>query len=149
MNTTAGLLIAERSHILDDAAESASRAPRYAAAGPATTRRRLESLFDELVGAVEREELSAIVRYAEHISAERFDGGYGLGEVQVAMNALEEAVWRRLFSLRAPEELGESLRLVSTALGAAKDALARSYVSLATRAGGPAIDVAALFSGTG
>ena len=148
MNATAELLVAERGPILDDAVAGAERAPRYAAAGAAATRERLERLFDELLRAVEREELSSILDYAQRIAAERFEGGYDLGEVQVAMNALEESVWQRVFALRAPDELGEPLRLVSTALGAAKDSLARSYVALATRTGDRPIDLSALFSGT-
>lgn len=148
MNATAELLDATRSRILDDAVESAARAPHYATAGEPETRARLERLFDELLTAVRREDLTSIVEHAERIAAERFAAGYGLGEVQVAMNALEEAVWQRLFAVLEPGQLGEALRLVSTALGAAKDALARSYVSLATGAGRHAIDLSALFSGT-
>lgn len=146
MNTTAELLAAERGRILDEAAAGAARAPHYAAAGGVATRERLEHLFDELLLAVDREEISSLLAYAGRIAAERFDGGYDLSEVQVAMNALEEAVWQRIFALCAPGELGEPLRLVSTALGAAKDALARAYVSFATRE--RPIDLSALFSGT-
>jgi hypothetical protein len=146
MNATADLLQVERRRILADAGATAVRAPHYAASPE--TARRLEVLFDELLAAVDREELTSIVAYAHGIAAQRYAAGYDLGEVQVAVNALEEAVWRRIFATRAPEELGESLRLVSTALGAAKDTLARTYVSLASSSAPAAIDVSALFAGT-
>jgi hypothetical protein len=51
---------------------------------------------------------------------------------------------------RLPQEIGvpETLGLVSTILGAAKDALARKYVSLATNTHAPSLDMQALFAGT-
>ncbi len=146
MSTTAALIEAERAEILAEAAAAATRSPHYAAAGEIETTARLDILFDTLVDAVERRDLTEVVLYARRLAAARFAAGYDLAEVQVAVNALEEAVWRRIFAVSRPEELGESLRLVSTVLGTAKDVLAQTYVSLA--AGGPQIDVAALFSGT-
>jgi hypothetical protein len=145
MSITA-LLRSERSDIVADAVATAARAPHYAGAGKAETTARLDVLFDTLVEAVERRDLTDVLAYARRLAAERFAAGYDLAEVQIAINALEEVVWRRIFATGSPETLGESLRLVSTVLGAAKDVLAQTYVSLATR--GAAIDVNALFAGT-
>lgn len=145
MSATA-LLESTRGQILAEAAATAGRAPHYAAAGEAETMARLDVLFDTLVAAVERRDLTEVLHYARRLAAARFGAGYDLGEVQVAINALEEAVWRRIFAESSPDELGESLRLVSTVLGAAKDVLAQTYVSLAS--GRPEVDVAALFAGT-
>jgi len=125
---------------------TAGRAPHYAAAGEAETMARLDVLFDTLVAAVERRDLTEVLLYARRLAASRFAAGFDLEEVQVAINALEEAVWKRIFAEGTPDELGESLRLVSTVLGAAKDVLAQTYVSLASER--PDIDVAALFAGT-
>jgi hypothetical protein len=77
----------------------------------------------------------------------RHSGGYDLSEVQVAINALEESVWRRVFADAPAELVGTALREVSTVLGAAKDALAREYVALASSTHAPALDVGALFTG--
>jgi hypothetical protein len=144
--STAELLEAGRNEILTGAAATAGRTPHYAAAGEAETTARLDVLFDLLVDAVDRFDVTDVLVYARRVAAARFAAGYDLAEVQVAINALEEAMWRRIFAAASPDELGESLRLVSTVLGAVKDVLAQTYVSLAT--GGPAIDVAALFAGT-
>jgi len=144
--TTTALLESARDEILAQAAETAGRAPHYAAAGNAETIARLDVLFDRLVDAVERCDLTEVSSYARRLAAARFAAGYDLVEVQVAINALEEAVWRRIFAAASPDGLGESLRLVSTVLGAAKDVLAQTYVSLASER--PKIDVAALFAGT-
>jgi hypothetical protein len=146
MNPTADILQRERRRILADAGEAARRAPHYAASPE--TAGRIETLFELLLAAVDRQDLSRILEYARRIAGERYAAGYDLGEVQVAVNALEEAAWRRIAATRDPDELGESLRLISTVLGAAKDALARTYVSLAARAGEPVVDVSALFAGT-
>lgn len=144
--STAALLESTREEIIAEAAATAGRAPHYSAAGEAETTARLDVLFDTLVAAVERRDLTEVLLYARRLAAARFAAGYDLAEVQVAINALEEAVWRRIFAAADPAELGESLRLASTVLGAAKDVLAQTYVSLA--AGSPQVDVAALFAGT-
>lgn len=140
------LLESKRGEILAEAATTARRAPHYAAAGKAEIVDRLDVLFDTLVDAVDRRNLTDVLRYARRLAAARFPAGNDLGEVQVAINALEEAVWRRIVADVSPDDLGESLRVVSTVLGAAKDALAQTYVSLAS--GRPHVDVAALFAGT-
>lgn len=146
MERTAALIEAERAVILDEAARTTARVPRYAAAGADETTARLDVLFGTLVTAVEKHDLTDVVEYARRLAAARFTAGYDLAEVQVAINALEEAVWRRIFAAAEPGDVGESLRLVGTVLGTAKDVLAQTYVSLAS--GGPPIDVAALFAGT-
>ena len=137
-----------RASIVDIAAESIRHGKtHYEAAGPDETRRRLEALYDQLLAAVSSRDLSGIVGYARRLAAERFSSGYDLAEVQGAFNALEEAAWSRLCADLRPEQLELSLGLVSTVLGAAKDALAREYVSLASRTHVPSLDMSALFTG--
>ena len=63
---------------------------------------------------------------------------YDLLEVQTSANVMEEALWRRIPSLVAPAEVPRALGLVSSLFSAAgKDALARTYVSLAAGAKAP------------
>lgn len=144
--STATLLESARNEILTGAAAAAARTPHYAAAGDVETMARLDVLFDTLVDGVARGDLTEVRVYARRLAAARFSAGYDLAEVQVAINALEEAAWRRIFAAASGDDLAESLRLVSTVLGAAKDVLAQTYVSLAS--GRPQVDVAALFAGT-
>jgi hypothetical protein len=68
--------------------------------------------------------------------------------VQTAFNVLEEVLWLRILKQFPPAEQGEALGLVGTVLGAGKDALARKYVSMATRTRTPSLNLQALFSGT-
>lgn len=137
-----------RASIVATAAESIRHGKtHYDAAGPDETQRRLEALYDQLLAAVSSRDLSGIVGYARRLAAERFSSGYDLAEVQGAFNALEEAAWSRLCADLRPEQLELSLGLVSTVLGAAKDALAREYVALASRTHVPSLDMSALFTG--
>jgi hypothetical protein len=119
----------------------------YETAAPDETQRRLEALYDELTRAVSSRDLTGITHHARHLAAERFRSGYDLSEVQGAFNALEEATWSILCARLQPDELVLSLGLVSTVLGAAKDALAREYVSLASQTHVQSLDLRALFSG--
>jgi hypothetical protein len=145
---TAGFLIQERDSILAAATVAATRTPHYAAVGHDETAQRLDALLEELVGAVRDDDLGPIVMYGRELARLRCRRGYELGEVQVAMNALEEAIWQRSFASLPAEAAGDCVRLVSTALGAAKDALAREYVQLAAVRVAPTVDVEALMRGT-
>lgn len=147
----AGFLGSERSRIIDAsvAALRRSGARHYRAADPAEVRGRLERLYDEITAAATDRDLGGIVRWARQLAEARFSAGYDLSEIQVAFNAVEEAIWARVFSELPPERLATALGLVSTILGAAKDALAREYVSLATHARAPSLDLSSLFAGSG
>ena len=139
-----------RDEIVDAATTALTRAhaAHYDAAGAEERRRRIETLYDDMCDAVACRRLERVLATARSIARERFAAGYDLSEVQTAFNALEEAVWRTTFAHAQPERYREILALATTVLGAAKDALAREYVSLATRAQTPSLDVTALFGGT-
>ena len=121
---------------------------RYEAEGAEERRHRLEALYDLIVDSVERRELGLLLANTRTLARLRFDAGYDLSDVQTAFHVLEEAIWRRIFKVLAPEEWREVLSLVATAFGAAKDALGCEWVSLATDAHVPSLDVRALFAGT-
>ena len=138
----------ERTSIVETACESIRHSrTKYESAGPEETRRRIEALYDELLGALAGHDLGSVIDYARKLAAERFESGYDLAEVQGAFNALEEAAWSGLCARLEPAQLALALGLVSTVLGTAKDALAREYVSLASRTHAPSLDVRALFTG--
>jgi len=140
----------ERDTIVQDAESSLEgrRVRHYETTDPAELRRRLETLFDCMVKAIDDRDLSPIVAYARQVAEERFSAGYDLSEVQAAFNTLEEAAWKRVFAELDPSEFAETIGLVSTILGAAKDALGREYVSLATDAHAPSMDLRVLFAGS-
>jgi len=138
----------ERTAIVGAAVESLRHSrTHYGSASEAEIRQPIESLYDELLAAVARRDLGDVIDYARDVAAERFRLGYDLSEVQAAINTLEEATWSTLCAQLEPEHLALSLGLVSTIFGAAKDALAQAYVSLAAGTHAPSLDLRALFTG--
>jgi hypothetical protein len=146
---TASFLLAERAAIIETATVRLGRSgPHYATVEPADLQSRLETLYDHVVVAAGSRDVGGVVRYTQQLARERFSGGYDLCEVQSAINALEEAIWERIFSTLPATELPRTLGIVSTILGISKDALACGYVELATRGHVGSLDLRALFAGT-
>jgi hypothetical protein len=145
----AALLMQHEQSVLDEAyaALERSHVTHYEAAGEAFTRQGLTDLFRLVVASIGDRDLAEMSVYAEKIAETRFDQGFDISEVQMAFNALEEAMWRRLVASTPPDELAEAVGLLSTVLGYGKDALARKYVSLAGRRHVPSLDLTALFAG--
>ncbi len=144
------LLENARTQVLDEAfaALESSHHAHYQAAGEPLTRQRLTDLFDLVITAIRDRDLAPIVSYSHGVAEERFNAGFDISEVQTAFNSLEEAMWRCLVADEPRSELAEAIGLLSTVLGAGKDALARSYVSLAGQRHVPSLDLSALFRGT-
>ena len=139
-----------RIEIVDDAAKAVSRSHlgHYESVGPAELRRRLEALFDIVLECLRSRRLDLIITYAEQLAHDRFGAGFGIGEVQTAFNVLEESMWHHIVVAVSNDELAESLGLLTTVLGVGKDALARTYVSLASHEHVSSLDLRALFEGT-
>ena len=135
--------------LLAAAGASIARAhlPHYEGAGEVVTRERLRALLGLVVRCAAERHLGPILEHAARIATERRAAGFDLGEVQTAINVLEEAMWRAVLAELPAEEQGAALGIVGTILGAAKDSLACTYVSLATRAPTRTLDLAELFHG--
>lgn len=144
------MLHARRTQILAEAVCSLDRAhlAHYERAGADAVRERLGDLLDLVLDALRDRDLGPVLAHAHAVAVRRFEAGVDLAEVQTAFNVLEEVLWRRILRELPPESLGEALGLVGTVLGAGKDRLARTYVSLATRTHAPSLDLQALFSGS-
>lgn len=145
-----GFLREGRAEIVTEATESVrrSRLEHYEKAGTERIRQRLDDLLGLVIHAVGARDLAPVVAHAKAIAGERFEAGVDLYEVQTAFNALEEVVWWRILKRLPPTEQAEALGLVGTVLGAGKDVLARTYVSMATQTRTPSLNLQALFSGT-
>ena len=143
------LLLEAETEVLDAAYTSlhGSHVTHYELAGEAFTRKALTDLFRLVVTAIQTRDLSAISAYADGIAVARFSDGYDISEVQMAFNALEDAMWRRVVSAEPPSDLAEAIGLLSTVLGYGKDAVARKYLSLACKRHIPSLDLSALFAG--
>jgi hypothetical protein len=120
----------------------------YMRDGKEHTSQRLKALFVLTTRAVKERNLGPMIAHAETVARERFGAGYDIAEVQTAFNVLEEAMWTKIVHALPPAEYGEALGLVSTVLGAGKDALARTYVALASKSRAGSLNLHSLFAGT-
>lgn len=146
----AEFLVAHRSSILanTDAEVVGRRLPHYAAAGAEEITKRLAALFDVVVAAATENHLDSALAYAEHIAAQRQQSGHDLGELQLAINALEEQIWHAVMEDAPVDAQGFALGMVSTILGAIKDRLACEYVSRAAGKPTHTLRIDELFRGT-
>ena len=146
----AGFLVEHRSSILTatDAEVVGRRLPHYAAAGAEEITSRLAALYDVVVAAATENHLDAALAYADEIAAQRQQSGQDLGELQLAINALEEQFWHAVMADAPVEAQGFALGMVSTILGAIKDRLACAYVSRAAGTPVHTLRIDELFRGT-
>jgi hypothetical protein len=144
------LLLNCESEILAEASLALERShlTHYDQVGTAAANSRLGQLLKLVRQSVRDRNLAPIIEYVVGVAEERFTSGYDLREVQTAINVLEEIIWRRVVEHMPPQELAIALGLVSTVLGAAKDSLAITYVSLASKQRVPSLNLSALFKGT-
>jgi hypothetical protein len=130
------------------AAIERARLAHYEKSGSEHTHQRLKALYTLTTKAVKEKNLGPMIAHADTVARERFEAGFDLSEVQTAFNVLEEAMWMHVLKNLPPAELGEALGLISTVLGAGKDKLARTYVSLASKSKAPSLNMQSLFGGT-
>ena len=135
-------IVAEATEVISQA-----RLHHYGASGEQVTSARLADLLEKVLDSVRSGSPLTVVEHAENVARERYEGGFRIDELQVAFNALEEALWRLLVREVPADELVESLGQLGAVLGAGKDQLARTYVALASRHHHPAIDVGVLQQG--
>lgn len=136
-------LVEQASRRLEEAALA-----NYQRAGASAGRERIAALLELTRSCIEQRDTGAIVQHGERIGRERFNSGYDLSEVLRAFNLLEEAIWQRITEELPASEHAPAIGLVSTVLGAGKETLAGTYVSLAARGRAPALNFDALFGGT-
>ena len=149
MVTVVDVLTDERGTILERAAAALERSHQrhYEVAGPAISKDRLAELLALTVSTIRERDLIPMVEHSTQVAIDRFEAGFDISEVQCAFNVLEEAIWERIVAVTPAEQLAESVGMVGTALGAGRDALARTYVSSAAHHHVPSLDLRALFRG--
>ena len=136
-----------REEILEEAVNhlSGCHAKSYDASNKKENKERFGKLFDLTIESIEAKSLIHIKHYTEDIAKERFESGFDLSEVITAFNALEEQIWKRILKGYHNSDLGKVLGYISTVLGAGKESLALTYVSLAGKRRVATLDLSALF----
>ncbi len=112
-------------------------------------RRDVQHLFKLVLRCVHEGSADSIIMPSQQIAADRFAAGADLAGAQEAFNILEEVLWRRVADTLAGDQRVGALGLVNAVLGAGKDALARTYVALASRADSPLSQQPAVTGGGG
>ena len=138
METSAVLASAE-DQIVDEAVAALDRRDQahHHASSPEERRRNARHLFELVVQCVHEGRAEPIIAWSRQIAADRFVAGLDIAELQGAFNVLEEVLWRHVADTLAGDQRIEALGLVSAILGAGKDALARTYLAVASRGGNP------------
>ncbi|HMN23269.1 MAG: hypothetical protein IT276_11895 [Ignavibacteriaceae bacterium] len=141
------LLRTQSAEILESATQvlKCAHLKSYDKSSPADNKKRILNLLTLTQQCVIERTLLPMKEYSAQIAKERFNAGFGLHEVQTAFNALEEELWTRITKQIAPEKLGEALGLISTVLGAGKEELALTYVTLASKTRTQTLNLTELF----
>ena len=101
--------------------------------GPDGHRREVRQLFGLVLRCMRAGRAEPVIRPCEQIAAHCYAAGTDLAEVQGPFTVLAEVLWRQLADAVAGEQLVQALGLLNIIAGAGKDAIARTYVALATR----------------
>jgi hypothetical protein len=136
--------------LLVDASQLLARAhlAHYEEDGPLLAFRRLQELFGVLLLSLAERGTAPMVRHAQRVARDRYSRGYHLPELQGAFNALEVAVWDHLSRELEASEFARAIALLSTVLGAGKDALANAFVAASADRDVRAVRLAKLWHGT-
>ncbi len=150
VETSAALATAE-DRVVEEAAATLERRHQadQHAVSPEERRRNVRDLFELVVQCVHEGRTEPIIASSQQIAANRFGAGFDIAEIQGTFNVLEEVLWRHVAGSLAGDQRIEALGLMNTILGAGKDALARTYVTLASRGAGPLDQQAAASRGDG
>jgi methylmalonyl-CoA decarboxylase len=95
--------------------------------------RDVRQLFRLVLCCVRAGRAEPVIRPSEQIAAHCYAAGIDFTEVQGAFSVLAEVLWRHLAGALTGEQLVQALGLLNAIAGAGKDAMARTYVALATR----------------
>jgi len=131
---TSAVLASAEDRVIDDTvavivqADRASQSPL-----PDGRRREVRQLFRLVLRCVHADRATLIIKPSEQIAAHCYAAGIDLAEVQGSFTVLAEVIWRQLVGALAGEQLVQALGLLTAITAAGKDAMARTYVALATR----------------
>jgi methylmalonyl-CoA decarboxylase len=132
---TSAVLAGAEDRVIDEAVvELELRHTSDETSSPEMRRRHLRDLFELVVKCVHDGDVEPIIASSHQLAADRFATGFDIREVQGEFNVLEEVLWRHVAVTLTGDQRIETLELLNAVLGAGRDALARTYVALASGA---------------
>ena len=134
---TSAVLASARDRAVDEAVAALERNDQahHRAASAGERRRYVRDLFGLVVQCVREGGTEPVMASSQQVAADRFVAGFDIAEIQEEFSVLEEVLWRLVTDALAGDQQIEAQRLVSTTLGAGRDAAARTYVALACQGG--------------
>ena len=133
MDASAVLASAE-DRVIDEAVDALAHSDQARQSPiPDGRRREVRQLFRLVLRCVRAGRAKPIIRPSEQIAAHCYAAGIDLAEGQRSFTVLAEVLWHQLADALAGEQLVQALGLLTAITGAGKDAIARTYVALATR----------------
>jgi methylmalonyl-CoA decarboxylase len=129
---TSVILAGAEDRVIDEAVAELERRHASSFSSPDMRRGHLRDLFELVVRCVHDVDVEPIVVSSHQLAADRCAAGFDIREVQGEFNVLEEVLWRELADTLAGDQRIEALELLNAILGAGRDALARTYVALAS-----------------
>jgi len=99
---------------------------------PEECRRSVRQLFGLVLRCMREGRAEPIIKPSEQIATHCFAAGIDLAEIQGEFGVLTEVLWRHIAGSVAGEQQVPVLGLVNAIAGAGKDAVARTYVALAS-----------------
>jgi hypothetical protein len=141
------LLTEDEDAIVAEALTAVRRLEHYERDGEELTRERLRALCRLVSGAIRAQDLEGLVAHAGRIARERHAAGYDRAEVVDAFSAVEQAIWHRALTAMPAADRTWALSLVGTALGHAKEALARAFTEAGSGVIPAFVDLSPLFRG--
>jgi methylmalonyl-CoA decarboxylase len=134
---TSAVLASAQDRAVDEAVAALERNDQahHRAASAGERRRYVRDLFGLVVQCVREGGTEPVMASSQQVAADRFVAGFDIAEIQEEFSVLEEVLWRLVADTLAGDQQIEAQRLVSTTLGAGRDAAARTYVALACQGG--------------
>ena len=130
--SVSAVLAAAKDRVVDEAVAALTCQHPF---NPDQLRRDVRQLFGLVLRCVREGRAEPIIKPCEQIAAHCFASGVEIAEIQGEVNVLAEVLWRHVADSVAAEQQLQALELVNAIAGAGKDALARTYVALASQAG--------------
>jgi methylmalonyl-CoA decarboxylase len=129
------VLASAEDQVIDEAVAALAQRDQagHRSVGPDGRRREVRQLFRLVLRCVRAGRAGPIVKPCEQIAAHCYAAGIDLSEGQGAFNVLAEVLWPHLAGALVGDQLVEALGLLNDIAGSGKDAMARTYVALATR----------------
>ena len=134
---TSAVLASAQDRVVDEAVAALERNDQahHRPADAGERRRYVRDLFGLVVQCVREGGTEPVMASSQRVAADRFVAGFDIAEIQEEFSVLEEVLWRLVADTLAGDQQIEAQRLVSTTLGAGRDAAARTYVALACQGG--------------